>query len=189
MVSPLSLAAGLAGHAMPPAIARPRVSLIVAIASNGVIGRDNALPWHLPEDLRRFKALTIDKPILMGRKTFESIGRPLPRRRNLVLTTRANNFPEGVYAVNSLVEAIENCRDDAELVVIGGAAVYAAALPLASRIYRTRVEADVEGDVRFPDIEAATWRTVSSERWPKDERHAFAMQFEVLEPQLPPQAP
>ena len=173
---------------MQPAIVRPRVALIVAMASNGVIGRDNALPWHLPEDLRRFKALTVDKPILMGRHTFTSIGRPLPRRRNLVLTSRTNNLPEGVFGVTSVAEALESCRNEAELVVIGGAAVYAETLPLASRIYLTRVEAAVAGDVHFPEI-PATWRTVSSEYWPVDARHAFAMRFELVEPRLPPPWP
>jgi dihydrofolate reductase len=162
----------------------PRIALIVAAASNGVIGRDGALPWHLPEDLRRFKALTLGKPIVMGRRTFESIGRALPGRRNLVVSAAAVSerlWPEGIEVVSNLRAAIERCADADEIVVIGGAGLYREALPLANRIYLTEVLADVEGDVCLPPIERNEWRELERVTRGADERHAYAMNFLILE--------
>lgn len=160
----------------------PPVTLVVAVAANGVIGRDGGLPWRLPEDLRRFKAATLGKPVVMGRKTFESIGRALPGRHNIVLTRRQDYRPaEGaVTVVTDLDGALRAAGDAAEVMVIGGAEVYALALPLASRILLTRVEAEVAGDTRFPSLDPREWRAVARDHVAADERHAHGMTFEDL---------
>jgi len=158
-----------------------RVSIIAALADNAVIGRDGTLPWHLPDDLRRFKALTMGRPILMGRRTFEAIGRALPGRRNLVLTRSARAFPEGIEPVASLATAMARCADAAQLCVIGGAEVYAQAFPLATRLELTRVHVDARGDVRFPEFDAAQWREVERIEHPADARHEWPMTFQTLE--------
>lgn len=157
------------------------LSLVVAAADNGVIGRGGALPWHLPDDLKHFKAVTLGKPVLMGRRTFESIGRALPGRRNLVLSRGAPVAVAGVETVAGLEDAIARCADAPELCVIGGAAVYAAALPRAGRIHLTRVHADVPGDVQFPAVNWGEWREVARREHAADERHAHAMSFITLE--------
>ena len=136
--------------------ARPSVSLIVAMARNGVIGRGNAMPWHLPVDLKRFKALTLGKPILMGRKTYEAIGRALPGRDNLVLTRARDWHAEGVAVVHSVAEALQRAAASPELAVIGGAEVYRLTLPLAGRIYLTQVLAEVDGDTFSRSFPAAS---------------------------------
>ena len=159
----------------------PLVSLLVAATENGVIGRDNGMPWHLPDDLRHFKSLTLGKPVLMGRRTFDSIGRPLPGRTNLVLTRTAGWAVPGVTAVPDLDAALRVAGAAAELVIAGGAQVYALALPRASRIYLTRIHAVIEGDTRLPDLELSSWRETARELHPVDARHAFAMSFITLE--------
>ncbi len=147
-----------------------RLAVIVAAAENGVIGRDNGLPWHLSEDLRHFKRVTMGKPLVMGRRTFESIGRPLPGRTNIVVTRRGDFRPEGVRVAASLEEALalaeQVARADGvgELMVIGGAELYAAALPRADRLYLTEVHARVEGDTMLPPIDWREWRELSRER-------------------------
>jgi len=158
-----------------------RVSIVVAASENDVIGRDGALPWHLPDDLRRFKALTLGKPILMGRKTFESIGRALPQRLNLVLSRSLDSAPLDVEIVHSFADAFAAAQPAEELVVIGGETVFAEALPRASRIHLTRVHAQIEGGVRFPPIRMDEWRETSREEHPADDRHAYAMTFVTLE--------
>lgn len=158
-----------------------RIAIVAALADNGVIGRAGALPWHLPDDLRRFKGLTLGHPILMGRRTFESIGKPLPGRRNLVLTRRADGLPPGVEAVASLPAALERCAGDSQLCVIGGAEVYAQALPLATHLELTRVHGAIDGDVRFPAFDAAEWRELARLEHAADERHAWPMTFQTLE--------
>lgn len=143
-----------------------RVSAIAAVSRNGVIGREGRMPWHEPEDLRRFKAITMGHAIVMGRKTFESIGRPLPGRRNIVLTRRPGpRFPEGVLHFNSLEAALQACEElgEAEAFVIGGAEIYAAALPLCDRLYLTRIDRDVLGDVEFPPWDPGEWKETSRE--------------------------
>lgn len=157
------------------------VALVVAVADNGTIGRDGALPWHLPEDLRRFKAITMGAPVVMGRRTFESIGRPLPGRHNIVVSRNPAWRADGVTPVRDLPAALAAAGDAPQALIIGGAALYAEALPLAQRIYRTRVHAVVDGDVSFPPLDARDWRVVSSERRATDARHAYPMTFEVLE--------
>lgn len=157
------------------------MTLVAAVAENGVIGRGGRLPWHLPDDLRRFKAVTVGKPVLMGFRTFESIGRPLPERRNLVLTHRVGAAPVGVEYVNELAAALELTRGAAELCVIGGAQLYQLALPLCSRIHLTRVHACIEGDTYFPTLDESAWHEVARSEHPVDERHAYAMSFVQLE--------
>lgn len=151
------------------------------MARNGVIGRDNAMPWHLPADLKRFKTLTLGKPILMGRRTYDSIGRPLPGRDNLVLTRARDWRAEGVTVVHSVDEALQRAASSAELVVIGGAQVYQLALPLARRIYLTHVLADVDGDTFFPPFTHSEWRDIECSEHAADERHAYPMKFVTLE--------
>jgi len=157
----------------------PALALLVAASENDVIGRDNALPWHLPDDLKHFKALTLGKPMLMGRRTFESIGRPLPGRTSLVLTRSSAWRHPQVEVVHSLEAALAQCRDAAELVVIGGAAVFALAAPLAVRLYLTRVHAQLQGDTYLPPL-GAGWREIERREHPADARHAYAMTFLTL---------
>lgn len=146
-----------------------RLAVIVAAAENGVIGRNNALPWHLPQDLRYFKRITMGKPMVMGRKTFDSIGRPLPGRTSIVISRNPNYCAEGVRRAGSLDEALVLARKIAEVdgateaVVIGGAQIYALTLARADRLYITRVHADVEGDALLPPIDWTRWREVSRE--------------------------
>jgi dihydrofolate reductase len=165
------------------AAVRPLIAWLVAASEDDVIGRDNALPWRLPDDLRRFKRLTLGKPVLMGRKTFESIGKPLAGRTNIVLTHSLDWHVPDVVVVGSIAEAIERAGDAPELIVIGGAQVYAATLALVERIYLTRVHAHVSGDTRLPALDLSTWREVEQEYHAADERHAYAMTFSVLERQ------
>ena len=163
------------------------LAVIVAAAENGVIGRDNALPWHLPEDLRYFKRVTMGKPIVMGRKTYESIGRPLPGRANIVITRSKGWFAEGVSVVHSLDEALRLAADIArmdgieELMVIGGAEIYAHAIPRAERLYLTQVHADVKGDALLPDIDWSRWLEVSRERFYASEENPYDYSFVVYE--------
>lgn len=156
------------------------IVLIAALDRNRAIGRGNALPWHLPDDLKRFKALTLGKPVLMGRKTAESLGRALPKRRNLVLT-RSGRVPfEGMQAVATLDEARALATVDGaeELCVIGGAELYALTLPFATRLHLTHVDTGVDdADTFFPVFDHAQWHAVAREAHAADERHAFAFEF------------
>jgi dihydrofolate reductase len=136
----------------------PRLTLLAARARNGTIGRDGGLPWHLPEDLRHFRQTTLGHPIVMGRRTFESIGRPLPGRRTIVLTRDAAWSHPGCERAGSLEDALARCAGAPEVFVVGGGAVYAAAMPIADRLIVTDVEIDVDGDVLFPPIDPARWR-------------------------------
>lgn len=157
------------------------ISLVVAASTNNVIGSDGGLPWHLPDDLRHFKRLTTGNPIVMGRRTFESIGRPLPDRRNIVMTRDPDYVAPGCDVVSSVREALDLVEDADEVMIIGGGQVYRDFLPHADRIYLTRVQADVEGDTYFPDIDEAGWRLVSSEPHAADEKHAYAFDVMVFE--------
>jgi dihydrofolate reductase len=157
------------------------LSLVVAVAENDVIGRDNALPWHLPADLKHFKAVTMGKPIVMGRKTYESIGRPLPGRLNIVISrNRALDLP-GVVVAASFEEALAHAGDVPEVAVIGGAELFRSALPLARRIYFTRVHGIVSGETKFPPLDPTQWREADRSHHPADEKHAYAMTFTTLE--------
>lgn len=160
---------------------RPSISLIVARALNGVIGRNNALPWRLPADLRRFKRLTMGKPMLMGRRTFESIGRALPGRVSLVLTRDAAWQAPGAVAVHSLDEAFKHAGGAPELVVIGGAELFKLVLPLAERVYLTEVHAAIAGDTEFPALASKEWRELERSAHAADADHAYAMTFRTLQ--------
>lgn len=158
---------------------RMHVSLIAALDRNLAIGKGNALPWQLPDDLKRFRALTLGKPILMGRKTAQSLGRALPKRRNLVLTRGGHATFDGMQAVASLDEAMALAAHDGdELCVIGGGEVYALALPAATRMHLTHVHAVVDGaDAFFPAFEVGQWRISASVAHAADAAHAFAFEF------------
>lgn len=162
-------------------MAGPLISLLVAATENGVIGRDNGMPWHLPDDLKHFKAVTLGKPVLMGRRTFESIGRPLPGRTNLVLTRTVDWSAPAVTVVADLDAALRAAGPAPELIVAGGAQVYALALPRAARIYLTRIHAVIDGDTRLPDIDFTQWREISRRLHPADARHPYAMSFVTLD--------
>ena len=164
-----------------------KLAVIVAAAENGAIGRNNALPWHLPEDLRYFRRITMGKPIVMGRKTFESIGRPLPGRTNIVITRNGEFSAPGVRVVRSLEEALRLAEDIAtidgvsELVVIGGAEIYRLAIPLADRLYLTEVHAEVDADAFLPGIAWSQWREVARERHEASGANPFAYSFAVYD--------
>jgi dihydrofolate reductase len=157
----------------------PRLTLVVAYAANRVIGRDNALPWKLPGDLAHFKRTTLGHPIVMGRKTWESLGRPLPGRRNVVISRAADYAAEGATVVRDIDAALSACADTDEVFVIGGAQIYAAVLERADRIVATEVKADVDGDAYFPYLPAFRWREVS--RQPQAEENGYAYDFVVYE--------
>lgn len=142
---------------------KPRVSVIAALARNRVIGIENRLPWRLPEDLAHFKALTLGHPILMGRKTFESLGRPLPGRTNIVITRNPDYHPEGCQVAGSISAAIALCRGADEIFFIGGAELYAQAIPLADRLYLTEVDIEAVGDAWFPDYDRSVFMEISRE--------------------------
>jgi len=168
-------------------MSRHRLCLVAAASSNGVIGRDNTLPWRLPADLRHFRALTMGKPVLMGRRTWASIGRPLPGRDNIVLSRDPDFRAEGAAVVHSFdaarALALDLLPQDSanEVMVIGGGALYAEALPLADRIYLTRVHAELEGDTFFPAVDGGGWLESASEHWPADAENVHAMTFVQLD--------
>ena len=165
----------------------PHLVLVAAVADNGVIGRDGELPWRLPNELRHFKALTLGKPVLMGRRTFESLGRPLPGRVNIVLTRDPSFHPDGVRVAASLDDALKIAADEAErleaneISVIGGSALYAETLPRATRLYLTEVHANPPGTTHFPPFDRNEWREVAREgpMQPPGEPHAYS--FVVLD--------
>jgi dihydrofolate reductase len=143
----------------------PELSVIAAVARNGTIGRDNALPWHLPEDLKRFKALTMGHHIIMGRKTYESLGRLLPGRTTVIVSRNQAYAVQGAKVVNSLDQAIQACAGDKEIFVIGGAELYREALLVAGRLYLTEIDEDFDGDAHFPKIDHTVWRETSRETY------------------------
>jgi dihydrofolate reductase len=154
-----------------------RFIIVVAASENDIIGVDNQLPWHLPDDLRFFKQATSGKPIIMGRNTWESIGRPLPNRLNIVLSSRPCNLPEGVLQFSSLDEAVNFLRQKecSEACIIGGGQLYATAIHLVDRIYLTRVHVQLEkGNAYFPKPDPAIWTLLTEEFHPADEKHAYA---------------
>jgi dihydrofolate reductase len=158
-----------------------RISIIVAAAANNVIGRDGELPWHLPEDLQRFKRLTIGKPVIMGRRTQESIGRPLPDRRNIVLSRRGGYAIEGCEVVATADEALKLAAGAAEVMVIGGGRVYRRLLPVTDRIYLTRLATAVDGDTFFPELDDAEWRIVDRQDLPAAETRPYGFSFVTLD--------
>lgn len=166
-----------------------KVALIAAFAQNLVVGINNSLPWHLPEDLKYFKRTTSGKAIIMGRKTYESIGRPLPNRTNIVVSRNATFSAEGVVVVASLEAAIKHAEDVNtingvdEVMIIGGAAIYEASLPLADRLYLTHVHANVEGDAYFPNVDFSQWLEVARDDFQKDESNPYDYSFVVYDKQ------
>lgn len=158
-----------------------RLSIIVAMAQGGVIGRGGTLPWHISADLRRFKRITMGHPIVMGRKTYDSIGRPLPGRTSIVISRQSDYKRDGVAVLHSLDAAIECCDDTDEAFVIGGAEIYRLVLPRADRLYVTRIRAQIDGDTYFPPIDWNQWRLVEEELGPADDRVPFRYVFEVYD--------
>lgn len=163
----------------------PAIALVVAVAENGVIGRDNALPWRLSTDLKRFKAITMGKPVIMGRKTFESIGKPLPGRTNIVITRSQGLRLDGVEVVGSLAAAIEAGReagaaaDAKEICIIGGGEIFRETLPLADRLYVTEVGGSPEGDTFLPPIDTRAFEKISEERVPAGEKDSHPTRFVI----------
>ena len=154
-----------------------KISVIAAMSENRVIGRDGALPWHLPTDLARFKSITIGHSVIMGRKTFESVGQPLPKRRTIVITRNYDYQAAGVFIAHSLDEALDLAAHEDEIFILGGEAVYQIALPRADRLYLTIVHATIQGDTYFPPIEPDQWELIEDSRHEADDRHAYAFTF------------
>lgn len=157
------------------------ISLITAMADNRVIGIENRLPWNLPADMKWFRQQTTGKPVLMGRKTYDSIGRPLPKRRNIIISRDSSLLIEGCEVAGSADAALELCRDEAEVMVIGGASFYEQMLPRADRLYLTLVHAEIAGDARFPEIDFSQWHEMERHDHPADDANAFACTFLILE--------
>ncbi len=164
-----------------------KISLVVAMSQNRVIGRENQMPWHLPDELKYFKRVTMGKPIIMGRNTFESIGRPLPGRPNIVISRNPDFDADGISVVSSVEDSLELAEqlterdDNAEAMVIGGAQIFQVTLPLADRLYLTQVNAVVDGDVFFPEFPLDAWRLVSREEHAADKANPYAYTVMVLE--------
>ena len=157
-----------------------RISFVVAFDRNRVIGKDGKLPWRLPDDMKHVRALTVGKPVIMGRRTYESIGRPLPDRTNIVLTRDPGFAAEGVSVARTPEEALRLAADASEIIVFGGAEIFRLFLPMAERIYLTQVEADVGGDTYF-DFDGTDWLVLENRPHPADERHRYAFSFLTLE--------
>jgi dihydrofolate reductase len=158
-----------------------RLSLIVAMGRNRVIGANGAIPWRLPSELQLFKRVTMGHHIIMGRKTWETIKRLLPGRTSIIVTRQKDYAVPGALVVDSLRAAIKACADDAEIFVIGGGELYREALPIAERIYLTTVDAAPAGDTRMPEFNMNDWREVSAESFAADDKHAYSYRFSVLE--------
>jgi dihydrofolate reductase len=166
----------------------PRVSIIVATDERGAIGLEGRLPWRLPEDLGRFKSLTLGKPVVMGRRTWDSIGKPLPGRLNIVVTRQAGLQLPGATVVGSLDQALATAGEVPEVCIIGGAEIYRLALPLADTLHLTRVHAVVAADTCFPELDLGQWQEVAREEHAADDRHAHAFAFIELRRARPGQA-
>lgn len=158
------------------------ISMIAAMAEDRVIGLDGIMPWHLPADLAHFKSSTMGSPVIMGRRTYDSIGRPLPGRRNIVLSRNASLSIEGCDVMQNLDEALQSIEDAVdEVFIIGGQQLYEQALPKADRLYLTHIALSVEGDTHFPDYSIYNWKTVSSSSHDADARNQWSYSFELLE--------
>lgn len=156
------------------------ISMIAAMANNRVIGKDNQMPWHLPADFAWFKRSTMGKPVVMGRKTYDSIGRPLPGRLNIVISRDANLEIEGVTTVTSIEKALELVSDVEEVMIIGGGSIYESCLPKADKLYLTYIDFDVDGDTQFPDW-GEGWKQRFSDTYQADEKNKHNMEFVILE--------
>ncbi|MFT5850171.1 MAG: dihydrofolate reductase [Colwellia sp.] len=158
------------------------LSMIVAHADNRIIGKDNNMPWHLPADLAYFKKTTLGKPIIMGRKTYESIGRPLPGRQNIVISRDQNYRADGVDSATSVEQALLLAGEVDEVMVIGGGAIYSHCLPLANRLYITHIKADIDGDTQFPEYNTVEdWQLTSSVKLSADDKNSFDVDFCVYQ--------
>jgi len=158
-----------------------KISIVVAMAANNVIGVDGGLPWHLPEDLKRFKAITMGKPMIMGRATFDSIGRALPGRMSIVLTRQSGFEAEGCEIAPTIDAALAAAGDADEVMIIGGGEIYRQFLPMTGRIYLTRLQAELEGDTTFPELDMDEWEVVSVEEFPAVDDREFGFDIETLE--------
>lgn len=156
------------------------ISLIAALTTNRVIGRDNTLPWHLPKDLQHFKSLTLGKPIIMGRKTYQSIGRPLPQRQNIIITRDKDFTAAGCTITHSLDEAINSVATEKELFIIGGAEIYQQALPSADFLHLTLIHADIPGNIYFPLIQQDDWQEINREDFLADQHNLYSFSFVTL---------
>lgn len=158
------------------------ISYVVAVAKNGVIGREGGLPWHISSDLKRFKEITMGKPVVMGRRTWESLPRkPLPGRRNIVITRRRDFAPEGAEVAATPEEALALCGDAPEVAVIGGGEIYRLFWPLVDRLYLTEVDLEVDGDTHFPAVSPAEWREVGREVHPRGEKDTASFILRILD--------
>ena len=157
------------------------ISIIVAIAKNGVIGDKNTLLWHLREDMIHFRTITSGHPVVMGRKTYDSIGRPLPKRTNVVITRDTELQIEGCTMAHSLTEAVEMFDSSEEVFILGGAQIYNQAMPLADRLYLTIIDKEYEGDSSFPEIDYNSWRQISCEKFERGEAFEYPFSFITLE--------
>ncbi|GHE92030.1 type 3 dihydrofolate reductase [Thalassotalea profundi] len=154
------------------------LSMIVAHADNRIIGKDNTMPWHLPADLAYFKKITLGKPVIMGRKTFESIGRPLPGRQNIVISRDESYHADGVKTVTSVEQALEAAGKVEEVMVIGGGAIYAHCLPSADRLYITHIKGSIDGDTQFPEYDTGNhWKKVSCDHYQADDKNSYDLGF------------
>jgi dihydrofolate reductase len=158
-----------------------QLSIIVAMDRNRVIGRGDTLPWHISSDLKNFKKITMGNPIIMGRKTHESIGRPLPGRENIILTRDKNYSSEGCTVLHSMDEIFEHCKEVVEVMITGGSEIYKLSLEQATRLYLTEVHTEIEGDTFFPEFDRSEWREVSREDHSSDEKNEFDYSFVLLE--------
>ena len=159
-----------------------RIALIAAMANNNVIGKDNDMPWHLPDDLKFFKSKTVGKPVIMGRKTFESIGsRPLPNRPNFVVSRNSDLKLEGVEVFSSVDDVLATLSNVDEVIIMGGGQLYKEMLPRADRLYLTLIDAEIEGDTFFPNWQALAWNPLEKVRHEADERHAYAFDFVTMD--------
>ncbi len=155
----------------------PKISIIVAMAKNRVIGKDNDMPWHLPADLQHFRQMTLNRPIIMGRKTYESIGRPLPKRHNIIISRNVDYKVDGCDVVSSLDKAVEVAGEVEEIFIIGGGFLYNQTIDQADRLYLTFIDLDVEGDTLFPEYEHLSLKKISSEHHQKDEKNPYDYEF------------
>ena len=156
------------------------ISLIAAMDRNRLIGRANGMPWHLPADFKHFKSVTLGKPLIMGRKTFESIGKPLPGRKNIVVS-RAGFEAEGIVTVTTIEQALLQADEAAEVMVIGGATLYQQFIANAQRLYLTHVEGELDGDTWFPEFDSRDWKVISAVEHAKDERNDHAFTIKIYE--------
>ena len=162
-------------------MSRIPIILVAAVADNGVIGQEGGLPWRLKSDMAHFRAVTMGKPVVMGRKTYESIGRLLPGRTTVIVTKQRDYSVPGAIVAHSVAEALEACRNDGECFVIGGAELFRETLPIADRLYLTVVDAEPAGDTFMPDFEVGVWKETSSQTFPADEKHAHPYRFTILD--------